>query len=53
VGGEAWVSEGEERVREGVRRGKSGGGELSAKVSSMHFLLSLFRQGDVEIFVNT
>lgn len=45
MGGEAWVSEGEERVREGVTRGKSGGGEVSAKVSSMHFLLSLSRKG--------
>ncbi len=42
------MSEREERVSEGeerVRRGKSGGGQVSAKVSSMHFLLSLRRQG--------
>ena len=31
------MSEGEERVSERVRRVKSGGGEVNAKVSSMQF----------------
>lgn len=45
MGGEAWVTEDEGRVSEKVRRGKSGDGEVSAKVSLMHFLLCLACQG--------
>ncbi len=38
---------GEERISKRVRRGKSSDGQVSAKVSSMQFLLCLKSQGEL------
>ena len=48
MGGEAWVGEREERVRESARKDKSsGGGEVSAKVSlTNHLLCSTCQDSD-------